>query len=75
MIGLCESILERKEGLAGALVRKLEIAVSSGRRMNQLIGDITDFTNMRDGKLKLERHPANFAQIFQTMLPLVAPQY
>ena len=73
MIGLCESILERKEGLAGAFVRKLEIAVNSGRRMNQLIGDITDFTNMRDGKLKLERHPANFAQIFQTMLPLVAP--
>ena len=30
MIGLCESILERKDGLAGAFVRKLEIAVNSG---------------------------------------------
>jgi len=73
MIGMCESILEKKAGLAAALVRKLEVAVDSGRRMNQLIGDITDFTNMRDGKLKLERRPANFSQIFQTMLPLVNP--
>ncbi|MDG2195966.1 MAG: response regulator [SAR324 cluster bacterium] len=73
MIGMCESILEKKAGLAATLIRKLEVAVSSGRRMNQLIGDITDFTNMRDGKLKLERHPANFSQIFQTMLPLVHP--
>ncbi len=73
MIGMCESILEKKAGLAAAVVRKLEVAVDSGRRMNQLIGDITDFTNMRDGKLKLERRPANFSQIFQTMLPLVNP--
>ena len=73
MIGMCESILEKKAGLAPTLVRKLEVAVNSGRRMNQLIGDITDFTNMRDGKLKLERHPANLSQIFQTMLPLVNP--
>ena len=73
MIGMCESILEKKAGLAAALVRKLEVAVNSGRRMNQLIGDITDFTNMRDGKLKLEQRPANFSQIFQTMLPLVNP--
>ena len=73
MIGMCESILEKKAELAAALVRKLEIAVNSGRRMNQLIGDITDFTNMRDGKMKLKQHPANFSQIFQTMLPLINP--
>ena len=73
MIGMCESILEKKAGLTATLIRKLEVAVSSGWRMNQLIGDITDFTNMREGKLKLERHPTNFSQIFQTMLPLVNP--
>ena len=74
MIGLCENILEKAEGIAPSFVRKLELVVHSGRRMNQLIGDLTDFTHMRDGNLKIHCQSSDFEEILHNVMPTLKPE-
>ncbi|MDP7407521.1 MAG: histidine kinase dimerization/phospho-acceptor domain-containing protein, partial [SAR324 cluster bacterium] len=73
MIGLCENMLEKAEGLTPSFIRKLKLVVQNGWRMNQLISDLTDFSKMREGQLKVECHPEDFGEILDRVKENLKP--
>ncbi|MEL0343610.1 MAG: response regulator, partial [Deltaproteobacteria bacterium] len=74
MIGLCENMLEKAEGLTPSFIRKLKLVVQNGWRMNQLISDLTDFSKMREGQLKVECRPEDFGEILDRVKENLKPE-
>ena len=74
MIGLCENMLEKAEGLTPSFIRKLKLVVQNGWRMNQLISDLTDFSKMREGQLKVECRPEDFGEILKRVKENLKPE-
>ena len=74
MIGLCENMLEKAEGLTPSFGRKLKLVVQNGWRMNQLISDLTDFSKMREGQLKVECRPEDFWEILDRVKENLKPE-
>ena len=74
MIGLCENMLEKAEGLTPSFIRKLKLVVQNGWRMNQLISDLTDFSKMREGQLKVECRPEDFGEILDRVRENLKPE-
>ncbi|MEC8341964.1 MAG: HAMP domain-containing sensor histidine kinase, partial [SAR324 cluster bacterium] len=74
MIGLCENMLEKAEELTPSYIRKLKLVVQNGWRMNQLISDLTDFSKMREGQLKVECRPEDFGEILDRVKENLKPE-
>ena len=74
MIGLCENMLEKAEGLTPSFIRKLKLVVQNGWRMNQLISDLTDFSQMREGQLKVDCRPEDFGEILDRVKENLKPE-
>ena len=74
MIGLCENMLEKAEGLTPSFIRKLKLVVQNGWRMNQLISDLTDFSKMREGQLKVDCRPEDFGEILNRVKENLKPE-
>ncbi len=54
--------------------RMVEIARESGEALLSIILDILDFSKLEAGKLEMERHPFQVAQIFDSVVDLLRPQ-
>lgn len=73
IIGIADSIRDRTGGLeSGELDRRLELIVSSGRRLADLVGDILDFSALRYGDIRLNPAPIDLGAFARQQLALIA---
>ena len=74
MIGLSESL---KSGDAGDLPReayeRLDLIVTSGRRLSTLVNDILDFSKLREQKVVLKLKPLDLYALTEAVLSLFEP--
>jgi two-component system sensor histidine kinase ChiS len=74
IIGIAESLIDGATGDLSALTRtNLQLIVSSGRRLSNLISDILDFSKLRHQNLELQLSPVDLRSITQIVLTLSQP--
>ena len=54
--------------------RMVEVARESGEALLSIILDILDFSKLEVGRLEMERHPFDVAQLFNSVVDLLRPQ-
>ncbi len=74
IIGLATSL---KDGIAGKLadeaIKNLNLIIYSGKRLANLVNDILDFSQLRNGELILQKKPTDIYPIVETVLALSRP--
>ena len=74
IIGLTESILGGVGGtLSDKQARDLSLILKSGRRLSDLIGDITDHARLKYHDLKLDLQPTDLRSVVEVVLTLLRP--
>jgi predicted ATPase/signal transduction histidine kinase/serine phosphatase RsbU (regulator of sigma subunit)/tRNA A-37 threonylcarbamoyl transferase component Bud32 len=74
IIGITESLLDGAGGpLSDQQITNLSMVVSSGKRLNNLVNYILDFSKLRRQELTLARKPVDFRQIANLVLMLSQP--
>ncbi|MBW2264174.1 MAG: diguanylate cyclase, partial [Deltaproteobacteria bacterium] len=74
IIGIAESLVDGVTGeLAGATRRNLSMIVSSGRRLEGLVDDILDFSQLKNRALTLSRRPVDLRSLTDVILTLSRP--
>jgi two-component system sensor histidine kinase ChiS len=74
IIGITESLLDEAAGKLNATLRNnLQMVMMSSKRMNNLIGDITDYSKLKNQSLALENKKLGLYDLVQEMISLFAP--
>ena len=74
IIGITESLLDGAGGpLSDQQIANLSMVVSSGKRLNNLVNYILDFSKLRRQEIDLSRKPVDFKQIAHLVLTLSQP--
>lgn len=74
IIGIAESLIDGATGeLSQATRTNLNLIVSSGRRLSNLVNDILDFSKLRHHKLELQLKPVDIRTITNVVLTLSQP--
>ena len=73
IIGLAESILGPQNPLDEGEQRKLQLIVSSGRRLSSLIDDILDFSKIRNESIQLQQTPVDLHKVVELVCELQRP--
>ncbi|MEN9598674.1 MAG: hypothetical protein RL596_985 [Bacteroidota bacterium] len=74
IIGLAESLMEGATGkLKKATVNNLDMIVSSGKRLSSLIGDILDFSQIKNDKFTLYKSSVYVNKIVDQVIFLTKP--
>ena len=74
IIGITESLLDGAGGpLSDQQISNLSMVVSSGKRLNNLVNYILDFSKLRRQEIDLSRKPVDFNQIAHLVLTLSQP--
>lgn len=74
IIGIAESLIDGATGhLKSATVQNLDMIVSSGKRLTTLIGDILDFSQIKNDKLTLYNSSVYIGKITDLVIALSIP--
>ncbi len=73
IIGLAEALQDDPQLTSGESHRKLNMIISSGRRLSHLINDILDLSKLADRKIELKRKPVDLHYITDTVIALLLP--
>ncbi|HBL58135.1 MAG TPA: histidine kinase [Cyanobacteria bacterium UBA8803] len=74
IIGIAESLIDGATGkLPEPTVFNLAMIVSSGRRLNQLVNDLLDFSQLKHKKIELKIKPLGMREIADVVLTLSQP--
>ncbi len=74
IVGLAESMVEGATGeLTSLQVENLSLIVSSGQRLNNLINDLLDLSQLKHDKLTLDRKPIRLAELTELVVTLSKP--
>jgi len=74
IIGIAESMMDGASGnMSNEATHNLEMIVSSGRRLANLVDDILDFTQLEHQSLELERAPVDLSALTRVVLELLRP--
>jgi len=74
MIGLTENLLETiGPKLTAAEQDQMRLVTSMGKKLTNLIRDILDFSSLKNGKIKLDIRPLDFAPMARMVLDLLTP--
>ncbi len=74
IIGLAESLIDGVGGpQTGIAKSNLEMIVASGKRLDRLVNDILDFSQLKEQSLTLHRKPVDMHALVQVVLALSAP--
>lgn len=74
IIGLAESMLDGAAGkLSDAARQNLSMIVGSGQRLASLVGDILDFSKMKNHELQLRSRPVDLHVAVDVALRMLAP--
>ncbi|KYG06246.1 hypothetical protein BE21_35950 [Sorangium cellulosum] len=74
IIGLAESLIDGATGpLPRQTIQNLEMVVSSGRRLFSLVGDLLDFSRLRNDSFELRKTAVPIRDVAQIVLMLSRP--
>ncbi len=74
IIGIAESLVEGAAGEPSSKLRQnLEMIISSGNRLSNLVNDILDFSRLKTKKMKLNKKPVDICVLTETVLHLSEP--
>ncbi|MBD1924655.1 AAA family ATPase [Microcoleus sp. FACHB-831] len=74
IIGIAESLIDGATGkLSKQTISNLEMVVSSGRRLSNLVNDILDFSKLKYRNLTLQIKPVGMREIVDIVLKLSQP--
>lgn len=74
VIGIAESLLEGAAGnLSPMLNENLALIVSNGRRLDNMVSDLLDFSAMKHQRLQLERSAVDVESVCKVAMALVEP--
>ncbi|NEO99009.1 MAG: response regulator [Symploca sp. SIO2E9] len=74
IIGIAESLIDGATGkLSQPTVSNLELIVSSGQRLSQLVNDLLDFSQLKHKQLELNTKPVGMREITNVVLTLCQP--
>ncbi len=69
VLGYLETILEKKDELSPEEQKRfLHIALAEAKRLNRLIADLFDLSNLESGQIKINPEPFNIAELAQDTL-------
>lgn len=74
VIGIAESLLEGAAGkLSPVLAENLGLIVSNGRRLDNMVSDLLDFSAMKHQRLQLERSAVDVESVCKVVVALIEP--
>ncbi len=74
VIGIAESLLEGAAGtLSPMLSENLALIASNGRRLDNMVSDLLDFSAMKHQRLQLERSAVDVESVCKVVMALVEP--
>ncbi|NES23631.1 MAG: response regulator, partial [Symploca sp. SIO3E6] len=74
IIGIAESLIDGATGqLPQSTVNNLDLIVTSGRRLTQLVNDILDFSKLRHHNISLQIKPVGMREVTNVVLTLAQP--
>jgi len=74
IVGIAQSIRDGATGpLSPQTARQLDMVISSGRRLTNLVNDILDFSKLKNETLVLQITPVNLRELAQSALDLQRP--
>ncbi len=74
IIGIAESMRAGATGsLPSSAIRNLDLVVASGRRLANLVGDILDFSRLKNKDLSLHLKPVDLGNVVETLCTVLHP--
>jgi|GEM_PF-2534304 len=74
IVGIAESLIDGAAGpLAGDVCDNLQMVISSGKRLTNLVNDVLDFSHLKSGQLVLKKNAVNLQQVTSMVLAVLAP--
>ncbi|MCB0593785.1 MAG: response regulator [Lewinellaceae bacterium] len=74
IIGIAEWLYEKREEVSPEILREnLSVVVSAGKRLNNLVNDIMDFSRLRNAELQLYPKPLHLRSLVDIILRINLP--